>query len=184
MHAETLVSCCRARSMSASASGMGSQVESWAPGVSTRGRPRRRGRRSSATAASIARALCLQSAYQRNGPDRDLRFRPMFIGRDAGIRTRDPLTPSQVRYQAALHPVLGAELTRWINEPLTQRVNARSLVKLICPLPHLPHRHRRRPLTVFFAALALCGGGAFRADGLTAGDGARSVNVPIALPVA
>src|SRR5688572_22493631 len=26
-------------------------------------------------------------------------------GRDAGIRTRDPLTPSQVRYQAALHPV-------------------------------------------------------------------------------
>jgi hypothetical protein len=27
------------------------------------------------------------------------------FGRDAGIRTRDPLTPSQVRYQAALHPV-------------------------------------------------------------------------------
>ena len=25
-------------------------------------------------------------------------------GRDAEIRTRDPLTPSQVRYQAALHP--------------------------------------------------------------------------------
>ena len=28
----------------------------------------------------------------------------LLIGRDAGIRTRDPLTPSQVRYQAALHP--------------------------------------------------------------------------------
>jgi hypothetical protein len=26
-------------------------------------------------------------------------------GRDGGIRTHDPLTPSQVRYQAALHPV-------------------------------------------------------------------------------
>ena len=31
------------------------------------------------------------------------------FGRDAGIRTRDPLTPSQVRYQAALHPVTIAE---------------------------------------------------------------------------
>src|SRR4029079_5291312 len=26
------------------------------------------------------------------------------FGRDGGIRTHDPLTPSQVRYQAALHP--------------------------------------------------------------------------------
>src|SRR5262245_30354690 len=26
------------------------------------------------------------------------------VGRDDGIRTHDPLTPSQVRYQAALHP--------------------------------------------------------------------------------
>ena len=30
--------------------------------------------------------------------------RPLRIGRDGGIRTHDPLTPSQVRYQAALHP--------------------------------------------------------------------------------
>src|SRR6188474_2956053 len=30
------------------------------------------------------------------------------IGRDDRIRTCDPLTPSQVRYQAALHPVSGA----------------------------------------------------------------------------
>ena len=29
------------------------------------------------------------------------------IGRDDWIRTSDPLTPSQVRYQAALHPVFG-----------------------------------------------------------------------------
>ena len=28
----------------------------------------------------------------------------VFIGRDDWIRTSDPLTPSQVRYQAALHP--------------------------------------------------------------------------------
>jgi hypothetical protein len=28
------------------------------------------------------------------------------VGRDGGIRTHDPLTPSQVRYQAALHPEL------------------------------------------------------------------------------
>ena len=27
-----------------------------------------------------------------------------YFGRDGGIRTHDPLTPSQVRYQAALHP--------------------------------------------------------------------------------
>ena len=27
------------------------------------------------------------------------------IGRDGGIRTHDPLTPSQVRYRAALHSV-------------------------------------------------------------------------------
>ena len=30
-------------------------------------------------------------------------------GRDAEIRTRDPLTPSQVRYQAALHPDTGGQ---------------------------------------------------------------------------
>ncbi len=29
-----------------------------------------------------------------------------FIGRNGGIRTHDPLTPSQVRYQAALHSVI------------------------------------------------------------------------------
>jgi hypothetical protein len=33
-------------------------------------------------------------------------------GRDAEIRTRDPLTPSQVRYQAALHPVCQRATTR------------------------------------------------------------------------
>ncbi len=27
-----------------------------------------------------------------------------FFGRGGGIRTRDPLHPMQVRYQAALHP--------------------------------------------------------------------------------
>ena len=33
-----------------------------------------------------------------------VRIGPVFFGRDGGIRTHDPLTPSQVRYQAALHP--------------------------------------------------------------------------------
>ena len=32
------------------------------------------------------------------------------IGRDDWIRTSDPLTPSQVRYQAAPHPVLTVRL--------------------------------------------------------------------------
>jgi hypothetical protein len=32
------------------------------------------------------------------------RIGPILIGRDDWIRTSDPLTPSQVRYQAALHP--------------------------------------------------------------------------------
>src|ERR1700676_4402289 len=35
-----------------------------------------------------------------------LLIEPIFIGRDGGIRTHGPLTPSQVRYQAALHPDL------------------------------------------------------------------------------
>ena len=42
------------------------------------------------------------TARTRAGP---FAFDRLSIGRDAGIRTRDPLTPSQVRYQAALHPV-------------------------------------------------------------------------------
>ena len=37
-----------------------------------------------------------------------MRNRPVNIGRDDWIRTSDPLTPSQVRYQAALHPVLNS----------------------------------------------------------------------------
>ena len=31
-------------------------------------------------------------------------LRPFDTGRDGGIRTRDPLHPMQVRYQAALRP--------------------------------------------------------------------------------
>ena len=33
-----------------------------------------------------------------------VRNRPLMFGRDDWIRTSDPLTPSQVRYQAAPHP--------------------------------------------------------------------------------
>jgi hypothetical protein len=54
---------------------------------------------------AVPRAMCLYCAYAASwGPPFD-DFNPREIGRDAGIRTRDPLTPSQVRYQAALHPV-------------------------------------------------------------------------------
>ena len=41
---------------------------------------------------------------KRIGPTLTRENRPVNIGRDGGIRTHDPLTPSQVRYQAALHP--------------------------------------------------------------------------------
>ena len=44
----------------------------------------------------------MPSVARRNeNSDRDLVGK---IGRDGGIRTHGPLTPSQVRYQAALHP--------------------------------------------------------------------------------
>ena len=42
--------------------------------------------------------------YNANGPTLSCENRPIFIGRDDRIRTCDPLTPSQVRYQAAPHP--------------------------------------------------------------------------------
>jgi hypothetical protein len=49
-------------------------------------------------------AIQLQTETARRiSPSRD---RLDLIGRDDWIRTSDPLTPSQVRYQAALHPDL------------------------------------------------------------------------------
>ena len=51
--------------------------------------------------------LCPQCAYKRTGRLSGCENRPVCkIGRDDRIRTCDPLTPSQVRYQAALHPDL------------------------------------------------------------------------------
>ncbi len=50
------------------------------------------------------RAMCLQCAYGRTARMGAGPLMPINIGRDGGIRTRGPLTPSQVRYQAALHP--------------------------------------------------------------------------------
>src|SRR5205085_8077829 len=41
---------------------------------------------------------------QTSGPDRRFRWSGPSPSRDGGIRTHDPLTPSQVRYQAALRP--------------------------------------------------------------------------------
>ena len=52
----------------------------------------------------IPRKMCPQCAHNKNGPDASEPFTLYFIGRDDWIRTSDPLTPSQVRYQAALHP--------------------------------------------------------------------------------
>ena len=46
------------------------------------------------------RPTCLHE----NGPLGDGPKSAVNIGRDGGIRTHDPLTPSQVRYQTALHP--------------------------------------------------------------------------------
>ncbi len=50
------------------------------------------------------------------------------IGRDGGIRTRDPLTPSQVRYQAALHPVMRLRafaFPSWPSVPASSHVSLR-----------------------------------------------------------
>jgi hypothetical protein len=49
--------------------------------------------------------VCLLCAYKQTGRPWLPKNRPVNIGRDDWIRTSDPLTPSQVRYQAALHPV-------------------------------------------------------------------------------
>jgi hypothetical protein len=48
-------------------------------------------------------------SIQANGEDSQL---VDFIGRDGGIRTRDPLHPMQVRYQAALRPETDGQYTR------------------------------------------------------------------------
>ncbi len=48
--------------------------------------------------AALARD-CVETKTARMAPGRDFE-----IGRDDWIRTSDPLTPSQVRYQAAPHP--------------------------------------------------------------------------------
>ena len=65
--------------------------------------------------------------------------RPIVIGRDDRIRTRDPLTPSQVRYQAALHPeccvrcsagcapLLGARATLALARGLGRRLHCSGL---------------------------------------------------------
>ena len=45
----------------------------------------------------------------RKRPDPLSRIRPQTSGRDDWIRTSDPLTPSQVRYQAAPHPDAGPD---------------------------------------------------------------------------
>ena len=53
------------------------------------------------------------------------------IGRDGGIRTHDPLTPSQVRYQAALHPDVKSVSGKELGKSLPDVPHA------LEPLPHL-----------------------------------------------
>ena len=56
--------------------------------------------------ACRADAACVPlCAHKQTGRPWLPKNRPVNIGRDDWIRTSDPLTPSQVRYQAALHPV-------------------------------------------------------------------------------
>ena len=55
------------------------------------------------------------------------------FGRDGGIRTHDPLTPSQVRYQTALHPdALGFRLSTL---GLAKARHYASLIPSPSPLP-------------------------------------------------
>ena len=49
--------------------------------------------------------------------DLNLRPRPQDDGRSGGIRTHDPLTPSQVRYQAALRSVASGEVASYRRAP-------------------------------------------------------------------
>ena len=59
-----------------------------------------------ATVTGVARSYCRTTAVVWRNVLIRQRFgnAPLEIGRDDRIRTCDPLTPSQVRYQAALHP--------------------------------------------------------------------------------
>src|SRR6266511_6387122 len=47
---------------------------------------------------------CSETSRVRSG---GIGFREVLLGRDAGIRTRDPLNPIQVRYQTAPRPDRG-----------------------------------------------------------------------------
>src|SRR5688572_32675055 len=60
---------------------------------------------SNAVSPAFVCPLCAQNETARCGRAVNRSICSEESGRDAEIRTRDPLTPSQVRYQAALHPV-------------------------------------------------------------------------------
>ncbi len=56
------------------------------------------------------RVTSLEGAFQRRAPEKEkpqgagLLAAFEMVGRGGGIRTRDPLLPKQMRYQAALRP--------------------------------------------------------------------------------
>ena len=77
-----------------------------ADGVSTRcgRRAAQRLRAGQPLAGASPASMCLYSAYRKEPGSLDFSNDPGLIGRDDWIRTSDPLTPSQVRYQTAPHP--------------------------------------------------------------------------------
>jgi hypothetical protein len=92
--------------------------------------------------------------YRTNGRLGAGRFTAIKVGRDAEIRTRDPLTPSQVRYQAALHPEVTTELIAIFN---------RAIVHSIINDPSTNHQCRFFFLAAAFTGLTFrFGGGADR----------------------
>src|SRR6478736_8472662 len=82
------------------------------------------------------RAWCKHSIRHRFGT------RGVKIGRDDRIRTCDPLTPSQVRYQAALHPENVACSPR-TQRPRSPRIVAHRSGRAVQPPGHVAANHQQ-----------------------------------------
>ena len=104
------------------------------------------------TLATVGAFRVVSSRDLRDDHDRPSRTKKkarkygLKIGRDGGIRTHDPLTPSQVRYQAALHPEIEDPDSTAVFCSLPARV-LRFLAKIVAELSqnHRPHCPRAFP---------------------------------------
>ena len=94
---------------------------------------------------------------------------PNFIGRDDRIRTCDPLTPSQVRYQAALHP----DRSGSISFAHAQRARSRFL-----PSPSLLNNDEIAYLPCEGGLLAAVRFAAIRVDRVRCGSPVRLTSIP------